>query len=256
MYQLKLLFVIVIIFSVIDLGLSQTNYCSSNLCNGKKHIACNNKGDFAPICSKNAKVIRLTPKMLKRILNKHNALRNHIASGKLRGYKAAVRMATLRWSPELAKLAAYNVKQCKIQHDKCRNTRKFSFAGQNIAQISWSGRNRAIGTIITQQIQSWFNEYKKCSMAVINKMNDVSKCGHFTAVVNEKNIAVGCAILRQTKGRKTTQLMTCNYAYTNVIGKPVYRSGRTASKCRTGRNRRFKALCSPREKYQLKSTKF
>lgn len=81
-----------------------------------------------------------------------------------------------------------------------------------------------------------------------------SRCGHFTAMVNEKNIAVGCAILRQRKGRQTSQLMACNYAYTNVYNKPVYRNGKTGSKCKKGRNKMFKGLCHHSESYNLKST--
>lgn len=82
-------------------------------------------------------------------------------------------MATIRWSPELAKLAVYNVKQCKLKHDKCRNTNKFRFTGQNLAQESFSGQNKAVATIITNQIQSWFNENNRCSMKDIKKLKDM-----------------------------------------------------------------------------------
>lgn len=75
-------------------------------------------------------------------------------------------------------------------------------------------------------------------------------------MINEKNIAVGCAILRKRENGYISQLMACNYAYMNMLGKPVYRDGKTASECKTGRNPNFKGLCSFREKYNLKSTKF
>lgn len=52
------------------------------------------------------------------------------------------------------------------------------------------------------------------------------------------------------------QLMTCNYAYNNIIGKPVYRNGKAASKCKTGINKQYKALCSLRETYNLKTWNF
>ena len=51
------------------------------------------------------------------------------------------------------------------------------------------------------------------------------------------------------------QLMACNYAYTNMIDMPVYRDGEPASKCKTGKNKKYKALCSLREKYNLKNAK-
>ncbi|XP_065365454.1 antigen 5 like allergen Cul n 1-like [Calliphora vicina] len=256
MYQLKIVFAILLTICIIEATRSQTNYCSANLCKGDKHVACNNKGKFAAACSKNAKIIRITPKLRQRIVHKHNSLRNRVANGGVNGYKGAVRMATMRWSPQLAKLAEYNVKQCKMNHDKCHNTNKFHYAGQNVAKNSWSGQKRSVGTVLTEQIQSWFSENKKCSMNAMRNLKDISSCGHFTAMVQEKNIAVGCAILRQTVNGQIMQLMTCNYAYTNIIGKPVYRDGKTASKCTTGRNPRFKALCSFRENYKLKSTNF
>ena len=107
------------------------------------------------------------------ILNNHNKLRNRVAQGGFQSYKSAVRMATMRWSPELAKLAAYNVKQCIMKHDKCRNTRQFPYAGQNIAKQQWTGKNRAIGLVAREQILSWFEEWKKCSMDVIKDLKSV-----------------------------------------------------------------------------------
>ncbi|XP_037814055.1 antigen 5 like allergen Cul n 1-like [Lucilia sericata] len=256
MYQFKIIFAVLLTLCIIEFSLSQTNYCKANLCKKGKHIACNNNGKFAGACAKNAKIIRITPKLQRKIVQKHNSLRNRVASGKVNGLKGAVRMATIRWSPELARLAVYNVKQCKMSHDKCRNTDKFSFAGQNIAKSSWSGQKKPVGAVLIQQIQSWFSEHKKCSMSDIRKLKNISKSGHFTAMVQEKNMAVGCAILRQRSNGQTMQLMTCNYSYTNILGSAVYRHGRTASKCTTGRNPNFKSLCSVNENYNLKSDKY
>lgn len=84
-------------------------------------------------------------------------------------YKPAVRMATIRWSPELAKLAELNVKQCIMKHDQCRNTNQFKYAGQNLAVSSWKGMQRTVANVIDSHIQMWFDEYKDCSMTYINK---------------------------------------------------------------------------------------
>lgn len=40
---------------------------------------------------------------------------------------------TLEWDDELAYLAELNAKTCKIEHDLCRNTANFPYAGQNLA---------------------------------------------------------------------------------------------------------------------------
>ncbi|KAI8120337.1 Venom allergen 3 [Lucilia cuprina] len=243
-----IIFAVLLTLCIIETSLSQTNYCRANLCKKGKHVACNNNGKFAGSCAKNAKIVRITPQLQRKIVKKHNSLRNRVASGKVNGFKGAVRMATIRWSPELSKLAEYNVKQCKMSHDKCRNTDKFSLAGQNVAKSSWSGQKKAVGTVLIEQIQSWYAEHKKCSMSEIRNLQNIAKSGHFTAMVQEKNMAVGCAILRQTSNGQTMQLMACNYAYTNILGSAVYRDGSTASKCTTGRNPNFKSLCSFKEK--------
>lgn len=78
-------------------------------------------------------------------------------------------MATMVWSNELAKIAEYNVKQCKMQHDQCRNTRSFANSGQNIAQSTWKGKNKSVSSIINTHIQNWFNEYKNCPSDTIKK---------------------------------------------------------------------------------------
>ena len=78
-------------------------------------------------------------------------------------------MATMGWSPELAKLAEFNVKQCRMQHDQCRNTKKFKYAGQNLATMSWKGMQKTVSSVVNSQIQSWFDEYMDCTMAYINK---------------------------------------------------------------------------------------
>ena len=74
-------------------------------------------------------------------------------------------------------------------------------------------------------------------------------------MMQEKNTHVGCAVLRQKKNGRFMQLMACNYAYTNMFDMPVYTDGEPASKCKTGKNQKYKALCSLREKYNLKSAK-
>ncbi|XP_037932307.1 antigen 5 like allergen Cul n 1-like [Teleopsis dalmanni] len=241
---------------LIELTLS-TNYCSSTLCkSGATHIACNNNGAFASACSSDAKIVPMTAALKKALLNKHNTLRNTIASGKLNGYKAAKRMATIVWDAELAKLAELNVKQCVMNHDECRNTDKFKFAGQNLAYSGWSGTTKTVQSVAVSHVQLWYNEYKDCSMSYINSYKSPTNgkaIGHFTQVVQEKATHMGCAILRQTKSGTTYQFIACDYAYTNVLGKPIYTSGTAASGCKTGRNPNFKSLCTTKEVYNVNS---
>ncbi|XP_061390202.1 antigen 5 like allergen Cul n 1-like, partial [Musca vetustissima] len=230
------------------------NYCSKNLCQDKTHIACNNNGvrSFSPRCE-NPKIVTITPKIRDFIVNRHNQLRNQIAKG-FPPFKPAARMATMRWHGELARLAELNVRQCAMIHDECRNTDAFRYAGQNLGEIRSS---RAIDVLkaLKFQIQSWFDEYKDTPVDLIDKFRSLesgAQIGHFTAIIQDKSTHIGCAIMHQTllTGRHH-QLLACNYAYTNVLHRPVYVTGRSASKCTTGTNANYTSLCSVNEKYSL-----
>jgi hypothetical protein len=72
------------------------DYCDSNLCcNNAKHIACGHTQEFDVGCPKDKRIEKLAQEHIDLILNTHNKLRNKIASGKLSGFKAASRMATM-----------------------------------------------------------------------------------------------------------------------------------------------------------------
>lgn len=67
--------------------------------------------------------------------------------------------------------------------------------------------------------------------------------GHFTVMVNDKNNAVGCAlVLHESNGYKMDYLV-CNYGYTNVLGQQVYEPGWPASKC-AKKHPFYKGLCA------------
>ncbi|XP_065365457.1 antigen 5 like allergen Cul n 1-like [Calliphora vicina] len=243
--------IFVLLLVVLPAVLAQTDYCSANLCrNGKKHIACKNNGKFAAVC-KNPKIIQITTALRTQIVNKHNELRNKIAQG-FDKFPTAERMAAMVWNNELAKLAEYNVKQCKMSHDQCRNTKDFPYAGQNIATSTWRGMQKTVTQVIDTHIKNWFNEYKDCPVDIIksySKPKSGKAIGHFTAMVQDKSTHVGCAILRHNKNGSIQQIMTCNYAHTNINAAAVYRQGPTASKCTSGTHKKFTSLCSSSEKY-------
>ena len=76
--------------------------------------------------------------------------------------------------------------------------------------------------------------------------------GHFTAMMQEKATYIGCAFVKHVKSNDFTEiLMACNYSFTNILGRPVYRAGRAASQCKTGVNPNYKFLCSVNEKYNV-----
>ncbi|CAD7083417.1 unnamed protein product [Hermetia illucens] len=238
---------IFLIASLAAYTLAQTaDYCSSSLCSGYKHIACGNSGAFAPSCASDKELIRMEP-YIDIIVAKHNAYRNTVAAGGLPGFEPALRMGTMQWDSELAYLAELNVKQCVMQHDSCRNTDRFQWSGQNLAW-TWGIPAADPGKAFEKGIDNWFNEYQNANMEYINSYPSVSPViGHFTPIVNDRNIRVGCAQVRQSSNGGTEYFMACNYAQTNILGLKVYTSGATASKCVTGTNPAYPALCSVNE---------
>lgn len=69
-------------------------------------------------------------------------------------------------------------------------------------------------------------------------------------MVNDNNDAVGCAMIRHQEQDPDDDLLynysylVCNYAYTNMLGEPVYKMGETASEC-VRESEEFKGLCAP-----------
>lgn len=144
-------------------------------------------------------------------------------------------------------------------------TEKYPSSGQNIALNQSTGSYPDANTSVQEMINLWFSEYKYANMNDIRKFSGTSgifflkrkEFGHFTVMVNDKNNATGCAMVRYQKNGFKTNYFVCNYAYTNVVGQQVYESGRAASKCKV-RNTVYKGLCKwtkkklERKKYWLK----
>lgn len=66
--------------------------------------------------------------------------------------------------------------------------------------------------------------------------------GHFTVMANDKNNAVGCALVHYQDIDYKYNYFVCNYGYTNIPGEQVYESGKAASKCAKA-HPDFKGLC-------------
>ena len=77
--------------------------------------------------------------------------------------------------------------------------------------------------------------------------NGPNVIGHFLNIVSERNTAVGCAISNYMFEGWNYSLFACNFATTNMLGQPVYRTGVTGSGCTLGRDTRFTGLCRTNE---------
>ncbi|XP_037818674.1 antigen 5 like allergen Cul n 1-like [Lucilia sericata] len=250
-------FIIFFYFVAIIIALvSGTDYCSSTLCGkGDKHIACDNDGKFADSCS-DAKMVTLTDSLKQVLVDAHNAKRNFIAGGGDPNHDPACRMATMQWDDELAAIAAYNVKQCKMQHDKCRNTDAFKYSGQNLVWVSYYDYPNDAERL-KLYVDIWFSEVKNSNRTIMASYPIGYKgpmIGHFTVMMADRNIRLGCAASTYavTGVSYKVYLLACNYATTNVLGFPIYVSSKKPGECcATGHNPKYPNLCSVSEEYSV-----
>lgn len=69
------------------------------------------------------------------------------------------------------------------------------------------------------------------------------KIGHFTVMVNDKNNALGCALIRHQYGGFKYHYFACNYSFTNILQQRVYQPGPPTSRCRR-QHPVYTGLCS------------
>lgn len=62
-------------------------------------------------------------------------------------------------------------------------------------------------------------------------------------MVNDKNAAIGCSMIRHRMDSNNLRYFVCNYGYSNVFGEQVYESGQIASKCEE-KHPFYEGLCS------------
>lgn len=134
-----------------------------------------------------------------------------------------------------------------MQHDRCRTTYQFFRAGQNLAFRASTGTLRDVSFLLNTLIMGWYNEVQNATMSDLKSCcgSNLSKIGHFTQIVQDEAIAIGCAAARYTNGMFRTFLLACNYSYGNVLAKPVYAEGPPASECGgKGISSQYSSLCN------------
>ena len=105
--------------------------------------------------------------------------------------------------------------------------------------------------VISNSINAWYNEHQFAAQSDINTFTRLfvgdQAIGHFTVMVSERNIAVGCAVSNFVANGRNNTLLACNYAANNTRDRVVYRSGPTASGCTLGRDPTYPGLCRTNE---------
>lgn len=66
-------------------------------------------------------------------------------------------------------------------------------------------------------------------------------------MVNDKVNRIGCALISYQENEYKFNHLVCNYSYTNIWERPVYKTGSPGSECKTGVNSIYKSLCNANE---------
>ncbi|XP_055614644.1 antigen 5 like allergen Cul n 1-like [Uranotaenia lowii] len=227
------------------------DYCDPHLCDpGVKHIGCDNPNQLDPSCEEGF-VYEMNDKLKKLIVDTHNDYRNQVAKGTINWLQSSSNMVAMDWDDDLAYLAELNVKTCSGDHDKCHNTVDYPSSGQNIASWGTSGSEIDVDKKLPDLIWQWWDERHKSNQRQINKLFDKKNTLHFTMLARDKANRVGCGLIRNKQNGWYWLTLTCNYAYTNMIGTRVYKSGTPCSECKTGCDKKWDGLCTKDEPVDL-----
>ncbi|CAG9858224.1 unnamed protein product [Phyllotreta striolata] len=236
-----------------------TDYCS--VCPDGKHTMCLYT-ETSPSCL-NFKRIAFNDHFKQYIVDVHNDIRNHIASGlelkgKLGKQPPAANMLMMHWDEELAEVAQRWADQCipiaeSIQHDFCRKTSRFEQVGQNILTAITNG---TIMPELAILILNWYKQVVNVIPTDISFFSGMKRgqylIGQYTQLVWAKTAYVGCgmAIYKEQGKEHYDQRLVCNYGPGgNILGKPIYKIGQPCSRCPTNQCDSFrKALCENGER--------
>ncbi|XP_012060007.1 PREDICTED: venom allergen 3-like [Atta cephalotes] len=201
------------------------DYCNMKSCSKKNsHTMCKYSSKPAKECGE-VKCVGLTDAERKAIVNKHNELRQKIASGKETKGKPgpqpkAVSMPNVTWDKELEEVCQRWINQCKFGHDECRHVDRF-IVGQNMAQASSTGKNTAT---VESMILLWYNEVNDFNNTKIEKYEFEPKIGHYSQLVWAKSTKIGCGKIEFKDSSNWNKInLCCNYGpHGNMNGQKIY----------------------------------
>jgi len=176
----------------------------------------------------------------KTLLDKHNELRQKVASGGEAGQPAAANMRKLVWDDELATIAQRWTSQCIFEHDKVRDLCDGTVVGQNAYQsgTDYEYYDYNVNPEIGDAVQSWYNEVTSPGFPSTNINPFVFEhgYGHYTAVVWADTDRIGCGrVYYEDTDGWFKHLVVCNYAIAaNLVGGVMYEEGAKCSNCPAG----------------------
>ncbi|XP_023312119.1 venom allergen 3-like [Anoplophora glabripennis] len=179
------------------------------------------------------------------ILDIHNDIRNHVASGQesrgaLGNQPPAADMFLLEWDEELEAIAQRWADQCIsanaiVQHDKCRRTENFEVGQNVVTAISPDVQLPELSVLIL----NWYKQITSIIPSDVDEFTGIwrgkHQVGQYTQLVWAKTRLVGCAVaaFKETVGDAQYIIrFVCNYGPAgNVVGQSVYQRGKPCSRC-------------------------
>ncbi|XP_050518613.1 venom allergen 5-like [Diabrotica virgifera virgifera] len=246
---------ILVLFSVVLVIEADFDYCSLTCDHGKfQHTVCIRKKEQCgkgPKCHPSFRQVALTDKMRRIILDRHNALRNKVATGqeKIGNQPSASNMRALSWSRELEYIAQCWTNNCQYKHDDCRRTKKWGGVGQNVAiQSTYNFVFKDLDAF-ERSIKAWYSEVKIFNSSMLPRYESKGETiQHYTQLVWAKTDNVGCAatFYKNSTGWNF-HLIACNYGPTgNYKYNSVYKQGPPVSDCgKLPVNKKYRGLCGP-----------
>ncbi|XP_044009947.1 venom allergen 5-like [Aphidius gifuensis] len=154
------------------------------------------------------KSIELSAEEKKEIIQVHNDFRAKVASGKetrgAGGGQPAGDIPPLTWDDSLAEVAQRWASQCKINHDKCRNT-EAAGVGQNFAALKFPS---GYGSTMTDLMNMLYDEVDEFDPKNINNYKMDFNTGHYTQLVWGATTHVGCGIAKYFDGQWYTTYLS------------------------------------------------
>ncbi|CAL4060377.1 unnamed protein product, partial [Meganyctiphanes norvegica] len=205
-------------------------------------------------CSCAVHKVGITKADKEEIIKSHNEYRVKVALGnEKRGDPGAqpsgANIKELIWSEELAEGAQAWANQCPfLRHDTYTNRKTCTFpvVGQNI-YYTWSNNPASVWS---RGIDRWYNEVSKMPKLLVDfYAENKQTIGHYTQMIWADTAQIGCgAVHYETSFRghdfKEAKIYVCNYGPAgNILGKPIYIKGPTASQCPASKSKKYPELC-------------
>uniref|UniRef100_A0A646QD03 Cysteine-rich venom protein n=1 Tax=Hemiscolopendra marginata TaxID=943146 RepID=A0A646QD03_9MYRI len=177
-----------------------------------------------------------------KILELHNKARAKVANGQQSGQPTASNMKELQWSNELAVAAQTWVEACNRNHPSQaeRKTKKYSLYGQN---YYWGFGSDSLIKHVGVAVKMWYDEVKFLNPNVVSSYDGNYKLhGHYTAMIWGETEVMGCGYAKEAADNRVN--LFCNYAPAEYfVGRAIYKTGPTASKCSNGQSTSYPGLC-------------